>query len=281
MIRRYGTGTLLAAMLDAQQPLRGSLRAVAFDLDGTLADSAPGICCHLLDRADRGRPPDFRPRAEIAAMIGLPLADIMVRYRARRLERRPRSASHPLQLDLHHVSRPRDAPVSARLVAPAGLPSGGARAGDRDWQDDRRGRGRPQAVPNSPLFKTVVGNDRASAPEAVPGSDARRAGELGVPAEQTLLVGDAPTTSRWDAAPACATCGVAWGVHDVERLTAAGADHVVHSMAELRDLILGPPPPSLPLSTLGTGMRRMPQGPDAGWHSSRAGVRAAAAVYSG
>ena len=66
--------------------------------------------------------------------------------------------------------------------------------------------------------------------------------ELGVPASETLLVGDGTHDVEMGRGAGVRTCGVAWGVHEAELLTAAGADHVVHSMAELRALILGPAP---------------------------------------
>src|SRR5581483_10923512 len=52
------------------------LRAVAFDLDGTLTDSAAGICATVaavLVEAGHAAPAD----ADVRAMIGLPLADIL------------------------------------------------------------------------------------------------------------------------------------------------------------------------------------------------------------
>src|SRR3954454_5227824 len=66
-------------MLDAHPPVHSSIRAVAFDLDGTLADSAPGICATFSTvLTEAGHP--LPPIAELAAMIGLPLGDIMRLY---------------------------------------------------------------------------------------------------------------------------------------------------------------------------------------------------------
>jgi phosphoglycolate phosphatase len=90
------------------------------------------------------------------------------------------------------------------------------------------------------LFTSVVGGDRAGRPKPFPDLMHVALGELGVPAEQTLLVGDGSHDVEMGRGAGARTCGVAWGVHETHRLQAAGADHVVHSMAELRALILGP-----------------------------------------
>jgi phosphoglycolate phosphatase-like HAD superfamily hydrolase len=96
------------------------------------------------------------------------------------------------------------------------------------------------------LFKTVVGNERATRPKPFPDLMELALSELGVPPEETLLVGDGTHDVEMGRGAGVRTCGVAWGVHEVERLLAAGADHVVHSMAELRHLILGPSPSTAP-----------------------------------
>jgi phosphoglycolate phosphatase len=226
-------------MLDAHQSLRGSLRAVAFDLDGTLADSAPGICATfstVLTEAGLQTPPS----AEIAAMIGLPLADIMVRFA-------PGASSDDLEsLVTRYRSIYTTSVVPATLLFPrawsllracraAGLELAIVTGKATDVAEAvlRRCRIRP-------LFKSVVGNDRAARPKPFPDLMHVALGELGVPAERTLLVGDGTHDVEMGRGAGVRTCGVAWGVHDVERLTAAGADHVVESMAQLRDLILGP-----------------------------------------
>jgi phosphoglycolate phosphatase-like HAD superfamily hydrolase len=90
------------------------------------------------------------------------------------------------------------------------------------------------------LFRSVVGTERASRPKPFPDLMHLALSELGVLAEQTLLVGDGTHDIEMGRDAGARTCGVAWGVHQSELLKAAGADHIVHSMAELRQLILGP-----------------------------------------
>ena len=226
-------------MLDAQQPLHSSIRAVAFDLDGTLADSAPGICSTFSTvLGEAGHP--LPPMAELAALIGLPLGDIMMRYA-------PGATVDDVEL---LVTRYRS--IYTTSVVPATL------LFPRAWSLLRSCRaagldlaivtGKTTDVANAvlrrcrirSLFKSVVGNERAERPKPFPDLMHIALEELDVPASEVLLVGDGSHDVEMGRDAGVRTCGVAWGVHDVERLTAAGADHVVHSMAELRALLLGP-----------------------------------------
>jgi phosphoglycolate phosphatase-like HAD superfamily hydrolase len=238
-------------MRDALRPRRPALQAVAFDLDGTLADSAPGICATFSTvLAEAGHP--LPPTAEVAGMIGLPLADIMVRYA-------PGATTGDLEA---LVTRYRL--IYSTTVVPATL------LFPRAWSLLRacRAAGLELAIVTGKttnvaeavlrrcrirrLFRTVVGNERASRPKPFPDLMHVALDELGVPAEETLLVGDGAHDVEMGRGAGVRTCGVAWGVHEVERLAAAGADHVVHSMAELRALILDPSP----LSPLSRGRER-------------------------
>ena len=226
-------------MLDAMSPLHSSLRAVAFDLDGTLADSAPGICSTFSTvLTEAGHP--LPPMAEVAAMIGLPLGDIMLRYA-------PGATVDDLEaLVTRYRSIYSASVVPATLLFPrawsllracraAGLELAIVTGKTTDVADAMLRRCRIRS-----LFRTVVGNERASRPKPFPDLLHLALEELGVPPEATLLVGDGTHDVEMGRDAGVRTCGVAWGVHDVERLKAAGADHVVHSMAELRALILGP-----------------------------------------
>jgi phosphoglycolate phosphatase len=233
-------------MLDGRQPLHSSIRAVAFDLDGTLADSAPGICSTFSTvLGEAGHP--LPPMAEIAAMIGLPLGDIMLRYA-------PGATAADLEvLVTRYRSIYTASVVPATLLFPrawsllracraAGLELAIVTGKTTDVADAMLRRCRIRG-----LFTSVVGNERASRPKPFPDLMQLALDELGVPAGETLLVGDGTHDVEMGRGAGVRTCGVAWGVHEVELLAAAGADHVVHSMAELRHLILGPtrqlPPP--------------------------------------
>ena len=228
-------------MQDAHRPLHSSIRAVAFDLDGTLADSTPGICATfstVLGEAGHALP----PMAEVAAMIGLPLGDIMVRYA-------PGASIDDIEvLVARYRSIYTTSVVPTTLLFPrawsllracraAGLDLAIVTGKTTEVADAMLRRCRIRS-----LFRSVVGNERGNRPKPFPDLMHIALDELGAPAGETLLVGDGSHDIEMGREAGVRTCGVAWGVHEVERLTAAGADHVVHSMAELRDLILGPSP---------------------------------------
>jgi phosphoglycolate phosphatase len=221
------------------------VRAVAFDLDGTLTDSAPGICATVeAVLVEAGHAPP--PHADVRAMIGLPLADILRLYA-------PGATSSDVDALIQ-----RYALVYAATVIPATL------LFPQTWSLLRACRAtglelalvtaKPTGVATKVLsrcrirglFTSIVGGDRAGRPKPHPDLMHVALGELGVPPEQTLLVGDGAHDVEMGRGAGARTCGVAWGVHDAEQLHAAGADHVVHSIAELRALLLGPP---LPLSS--------------------------------
>ena len=69
-------------------------------------------------------------------------------------------------------------------------------------------------------------------------------------------MGDGDHDIRMGASAGARTCGLAWGVHAAERLHAAGAEFVVHSVAELRALIL----PSMAAASETAGTARRPAG---------------------
>lgn len=211
------------------------LRAVAFDLDGTLADSVPGICntfSTVLSAAGHRVP----AAVEIAALIGLPLADVMLRFAP---------TGDVNALTSHYRSIYTATVVPATLLFPrawsllrackaAGLELAIVTGKSTDVADATLRRCRIRR-----LFRSVVGTERAARPKPHPDLMHLAISELGVPAEQTLLVGDGTHDIEMGRDAGARTCGVAWGVHQAEHLQAAGADHVVHSMAELRQLILG------------------------------------------
>lgn len=222
-------------MTDASLP---PLRAVAFDLDGTLADSVPGICntfTTVLSAAGHRVP----AAVEIAALIGLPLADVMLRFAP---------TGDVNALTAHYRSVYTATVVPATLLFPrvwsllrackaAGLELAIVTGKSTDVADATLRRCRIRS-----LFSSVVGTERAARPKPHPDLMHLAISELGVPAEQTLLVGDGTHDIEMGRDAGARTCGVAWGVHQAEHLKAAGADHIVHSMAELRRLILGPAP---------------------------------------
>ena len=213
------------------------LRAVAFDLDGTLTDSAPGICATVstvLREAGHSAPDDELVRS----MIGLPLRDVIARCgpgaRDEDLDRfvERYKAVYAQAVIPTTLLFPR-AWSLLRACRAAGLKIGLVTAKSTDVAYQVLGRCRVRG-----LFDSIVGGDRAERPKPYPDLMHVALRELGVAPNQTLLVGDGDHDIRMGASAGVRTCGVGWGVHAAERLHAAGAEFVVHSVAELRGLIL-------------------------------------------
>ena len=196
-------------------------RAVAFDLDGTLTDSAPGICSTIesvLVEAGHAVP----PMSEVRAMIGLPLADILFRY-----------APGVTDVGLHGLIERYKAQYAATVIPTTLL-------FPRAWSLLRACRAADielalvtakttdvaEAVLNRcrvrRLFGSVVGQDRARRPKPFPDLMQVALDELGVPAGQTLMVGDGAHDVEMGAGAGARTCGVAWGVHEAERSAGGG-----------------------------------------------------------
>ncbi|MGE3913563.1 MAG: HAD family hydrolase, partial [Chloroflexota bacterium] len=165
------------------------LRAVAFDLDGTLTDSAPGICATMAAVLGGAGYP-IPPTAEVAAMIGLPLADILARYA-------PGATPEGLAelVALYKVQYAATVIPTTFLFPRAWSLLRGCRAAGLELAlVTAKTTDVAHAVLNRcrvrGLFKSVVGGDRASRPKPFPDLMHVALDELGVPAEQTLLVGD-------------------------------------------------------------------------------------------
>jgi phosphoglycolate phosphatase len=213
------------------------LRAVAFDLDGTLTDSATGICSTVAAvLAEAGHPEPLD--ADVRAMIGLPLADIFLRHV-------PGIAVEDVGLLMTRYRTIYEATVIPKtLLFPrawsllracraAGLDLALVTAKSTDVAEAVLARCRVRK-----LFKSVVGGDRATRPKPNPDLLEVAIGELGVEPAEMLVVGDGAHDVEMGRRAGTRTCGVAWGVHAAEQLHEAGADVVVHSVRELSDVIL-------------------------------------------
>lgn len=62
--------------------------------------------------------------------------------------------------------------------------------------------------------------------------------ESAVPARQSVMIGDTEYDMAMAKQAGIDAIGVSWGVHDVERLLAAGADAVIHTPRELLDQLV-------------------------------------------
>ena len=87
------------------------------------------------------------------------------------------------------------------------------------------------------LFCTVQSADKAPS-KPHPGMILQALGEAGIGAENAVMIGDTAFDIEMARAAGVAAIGVAWGYHPRERLTAAGADWVAGTIADLRMRLL-------------------------------------------
>jgi len=213
------------------------VRAVAFDLDGTLTDSAAGICttvASVLIEAGHPVPRD----ADVRAMIGLPLADILQHHAPGATD----GAVDLLVTRYKHLYAETVIPTTVlfprawsllRACRAADLKLALVTAKSTDVATAVLARCRVRS-----LFSSIVGGDRAPRPKPYPDLVDLALTELGVAPAELLVVGDGAHDVEMGKRAGARTCGVTWGVHTAEELDAAGADDIVRSIAELRALIL-------------------------------------------
>jgi phosphoglycolate phosphatase len=211
--------------------------SLLFDLDGTLVDSAPGICASAHAACVALGYPEpavdaFRPS------IGLPLP-LMLR------------AGLPVEIDdarleecCDEYRRQFDVIALPSTVAFPGVPETLAR-----W----RAQGRRLAVATSKrtdialkvlaragladAFELIVGGDQVARGKPAPDRALRALALLGVRAEDAAMVGDTVHDIRMACSAGVAAYGVSHGVHERAELHAAGALAVVDRFEELADYL--------------------------------------------
>ena len=214
------------------------MKLIIFDFDGTLADSR-----NLIIEAHRQVFTQFAlpvpaPQASLA-LIGrslelvlaelagpdAPIAAMAAAYQPVVMELRdnpafadmPFAGAHELLRDLAARSD-RRLGIATGHIASAIEPAL-ATYGWRDW------------------FCTVQSADKAPS-KPHPGMILQALGEAGIGAENAVMIGDTAFDIEMARAAGVAAIGVAWGYHPRERLTAAGADWVAGTIADLRMRLL-------------------------------------------
>jgi phosphoglycolate phosphatase len=86
------------------------------------------------------------------------------------------------------------------------------------------------------MFSSVqTADDAPSKPH--PGMIERAMAETGVGPARTVMIGDSTFDMEMAIAAGATAIGVSWGFQPVERLLGSGAHHIVHSHADLSDLV--------------------------------------------
>lgn len=212
--------------------------AVLFDLDGTLCDSVEGITTHLARALEAVGLPVPGPE-QLRACVGpsweggLPhigisaeaMVEVRAAYRLTYDEAAP-SLAVPYPGVLDALDR----------LATAGLPMVVATSKPEHLAARIVDQG-----PLAPYLAGVVGWDpdagRVTKADSVGGALALLPGEVDLAA--VAMVGDRHHDVHGAAAHGVPTVGVGWGCAEEGELAAAGAAALVHSPAELADLLLG------------------------------------------
>lgn len=85
-------------------------------------------------------------------------------------------------------------------------------------------------------FSYVLGADNVGHAKPHPEPVLKTLAEMGMKAEETLVVGDMPVDIMMGASAGAATCGVTYGNADREQLELACANYIIDDMAELKGL---------------------------------------------
>lgn len=204
------------------------IRAVVFDLDGTLVDSATDLA-HAVNHALRGLGLPERPTAEIATFVGEGAARLVERAVAPRLDLlQPGLALWWEHYRVHLLDHTVLYPGMAALLRDARLPLAvhtnkpGALA--RQILDGLGVRER---------FVEVLGGDEAPRKPDPAGTRALLA-RLGVGPEEALYVGDSVVDLELARAVPMPLLTVTWGLVPEARLRDAGAARIVRTVEELR-----------------------------------------------
>ncbi len=216
------------------------MRAILFDLDGTLADSfhlIVGTMRRVFERA--GLPvPDERA---VQGVIGLSLATAIHRLtpstpkgEIETLADLYRTTFHEIRNDPAMEERlfpgiePMLHALAARENALLGIVTGKSRRGVRIVT---------QKYGIETLFQAVrTADDCPSKPD--PSMVLECCAELGIDASQAIVVGDSIYDMQMARAAGAGALGVSWGAGTLEALTQAGADRVVTDVASLTQALL-------------------------------------------
>jgi pyrophosphatase PpaX len=206
---------------------------VLFDLDGTLIDSG-GIILASFKHATSTVLGRVVPDEELAALVGgTSLHEQMRRLDATRVE------------ELVQAYREHNEPLHDELEAFEGVEHV-----LRTLKRQRRRLGIVTAkrrrtvdlafavLPLERYFDAVVTTESTERHKPHPDPVHAALGQLHASPEQAAFVGDSPFDVRAGKAAGVFTVAVSWGkLHPQERLLEAGADTVVHSPAELLDVL--------------------------------------------
>lgn len=206
-------------------------RAVVFDLDGTLVDSAADLAA-AVNHALRGLGLPERPVAEITTFVGEGAARLVERAVAPRVELlEPGLELWWEHYRAHLLDQTRLYPGMAGLLRDARLPMA-----VHTNKPGSLARQILEGLGVLGLFTEVVGGDEAPR-KPDPGGTRAILARLGVSPAEAVYVGDSVVDLELARAVPMPLVTVTWGLVPEARLQAAGARTLVRSVEELRSWV--------------------------------------------
>jgi phosphoglycolate phosphatase len=212
-------------------------RLIIFDLDGTLVDSKEGIARTFNGALERvaGAPP--LPPEQVYSMIGLPLSHMFSAALP--------AAEGPLiaALIAHYreqydaIEVPRTPPFPGVLATLAACRAAGIALSVATTKGQRVAEAVVDAAGLQPYLALVLGGDSVPNHKPAPDLVLRTLAELGVAADEALVVGDSSYDMLMAANAKVRGVGVTYGTQPAEMLVAAGACHLLDAMPALLPLL--------------------------------------------
>ncbi|MGX1618167.1 HAD-IA family hydrolase [Micromonospora chalcea] len=207
-------------------PARGPIRAVVFDLDGVIVDSSAVMreAFSIAYAEVVGDGP--APFDEYNRHMGRYFPDIM------RLMGLPLEMEEPFVRESYRMAHlvPLFPGVRETLET---LHSRGIRMGIATGKAGPRARSLLDQLGVLGLFGQVIGSDEVARPKPAPDIVLQALGNLDVPPQEAMMVGDAVIDLLSGRAAGATAVATTWHGGDIAALLAAGPDLVVHAPAEL------------------------------------------------
>jgi phosphoglycolate phosphatase len=211
-----------------------------FDFDGTLVDSEACIRQSIEQAlADHGMPTSLSVLKE---WIGLPLATIIRSACGDADAARVASIISAYRVHYAALDPAMTFPFPGIPELLQQLTAAGVRLALATNKHTTPARATLDRLDHAHYFAAIVGADQVAKPKPEPDILLRVLEITGIPAHETLMIGDATVDLQMAAAAGVASCAVTWGNQDREPLEAAQPTYVVSSPAALARVITGEAP---------------------------------------